>query len=279
MRRSIVVCADDFAMTHGIDTAILELADAGRLSAVACMATGPRWHAAAREIRRFDGRIDVGIHLTLTDLVPLTGTSSVAPDGRLRSYPRLLRALALGQVRGPDIRNEIDAQLDRFAESFGRLPDFVDGHHHAHQFPGVAAPVVSAIEDRASRWRPWLRSCVESPGRVWRRGVAPWQAAGASLLGLGLRRRAAAAGIPTNIGISGFYDVRSAHRFESIFPALLAHPGPRHLMFLHPGRCESDIERQEPWMRCREHEREFLSGPGYARTLEARGLSIGRFGA
>lgn len=48
--RSIVLCADDYALHPLVDEAVERLALAGRLSATSCMATAPGWPAAAARL-------------------------------------------------------------------------------------------------------------------------------------------------------------------------------------------------------------------------------------
>ncbi len=68
MTRSLVLCADDFGLADGINRAILELIDLGRLSATSCMTTMPAWTegAAAALIARHD-RAALGLHFNLTE--------------------------------------------------------------------------------------------------------------------------------------------------------------------------------------------------------------------
>ena len=43
----VALCADDYALSPGIDEAILALADAGRVTAFSCMTASKRWSQAA----------------------------------------------------------------------------------------------------------------------------------------------------------------------------------------------------------------------------------------
>jgi hypothetical protein len=161
----------------------------------------------------------------------------------------------------------------------GRLPDFVDGHQHAHQFPRVADAVIAALVARAPAWRPWLRVCADRFARIRRRGQGLAAALTAAAMGRGLLRRAESRGIPVNDGISGFYDVRRAASYARIFPRFLRAMGPRHLVVCHPGRCADAAERRRPWMACREHEYAFLAGPGFGEVCARAGARAATFAA
>src|SRR3954451_23826569 len=67
------LCADDYAITPGVSRGILQLLDAGRLTAVSVLVTGPGWAAAAGDLKPFAGATDIGLHLNLTLGAPLEG--------------------------------------------------------------------------------------------------------------------------------------------------------------------------------------------------------------
>jgi predicted glycoside hydrolase/deacetylase ChbG (UPF0249 family) len=62
------------------------------------------------------------------------------------------------------LRNLVDRQLDSFLDGFGRMPDFIDGHHHVHQLPVVREVLVDAVLDREPKSLPWLRICLPADG-------------------------------------------------------------------------------------------------------------------
>ena len=276
MSRPFVLCADDYGITDGVNAAILDLCARGRVSAVSALVAAPAWRAGAAGLRTAAGSaIEVGLHLAFTEFPPLAGAPS--PARKARGQAGVLAAALTGALGPGHLAREIERQIEAFAEAMGRLPDFVDGHQHVHQFPRIAAAVVSALAARAPAWRPWLRVCAEPLGRIRRRGHGLAAATTASVMGLGLRRRAAARGIPVNDGIAGFYDVRAAASYAGIFPRFLAAMGARHLVVCHPGRCADEAERARPWMACREHEYAYLAGADFADLCARLGVRVARF--
>jgi hypothetical protein len=277
MSRPFTLCADDFGLTPGVNGAILDLAARGRVSAVSGLVTAPAWRADAARLRGLGAGVDLGLHLAFTEFPPLSGAGTLAPGGRPRGQAGLLAALVAGRISADEVRREIALQIECFADAVGRRPDHVDGHQHAHQFPLLGRLAVEAIAARAPGWRPWLRVCAERLGRIARRGQGVLDASTAALLGRGLRRRARAAGIATNDGLGGFYDVRRAASYAALFPSFLHAPGTRHLVVCHPGRCADDAERRRPWMACREHEHAFLAGPDFPAACARLGMRVARF--
>jgi hypothetical protein len=77
-------------------------------------------------------------------------------------------AAAAGELDALELRAEIEAQLDRFAELAG-VPRFADGHNHAHCLPAVAAVLAPALAARGVRFvripdQHWLpRSLLQGP--------------------------------------------------------------------------------------------------------------------
>ena len=71
--KPVVLCADDYGIAPGVGRGIRALAAAGRLSATSCMTVFAEWCDEASRLADATDRIDVGLHLTLTDHAPLGG--------------------------------------------------------------------------------------------------------------------------------------------------------------------------------------------------------------
>lgn len=154
--RTLRICADDYALDPAVDAACLDLLAAGRLTAVSCMTLSPRWPAAAARLRGAAG--EKGLHFDLTH--PWAGRN------RSFSLGGLLWRSALRLVDRAWVATEIRRQLDQFEAALGRAPDFVDGHQHVHQLPGVREIVLAEMQRRygAAPGRPWVRSTWSSQG-------------------------------------------------------------------------------------------------------------------
>ena len=59
--------------------------------------------------------------------------------------------------------NEIRAQIERFNDLFGRMPDFIDGHKHVQQLPVIKDALVKVIRD--INFSPYLR--IAALPRTW----------------------------------------------------------------------------------------------------------------
>jgi predicted glycoside hydrolase/deacetylase ChbG (UPF0249 family) len=253
----IAICADDYALTPLISAAILDLARAGRISAISCMTASPLWPELGPLLTVVADTIDVGLHLTLVDEAPLTAMPRLAPRGRLPAIGQLIAKSYLRQVPLDEITRETDAQIFAFENVMGRPPAHIDGHLHAHVLPGIRDVVFSAAERMSPR--PWLRS-VTDPAAFKR--PSAFKAAFLSGLGRRFAREARARGFVTNDGFSGFYDF-AAGDYAAAFPAFLKDMGPRHLILCHPGQNEDGAA----WSRARTAEYDFLKGSAFATLL------------
>lgn len=134
-----VLCADDYALSQSIDDGIISLLERGRLSAVSCMTTTPRWSAAALRLLPYLDKIDIGLHLNFTEGSTLTLACKSKPLWACILQGRLLpsrRALYFA---------EIAAQWQRFVTVMGRAPDFIDGHQHVHILPQVRHALIEYL--------------------------------------------------------------------------------------------------------------------------------------
>jgi len=183
-------------MSAGINSAVFDLAELGRISATSGMVRRDEWRAGAMVLRRIDpARLDVGLHLDLTRPVRAGGNEPGLLGLLARTYTHTVFA--------PGLQADIRDQFTRFEDAMGRAPAFIDGHRHVHQLPVVRELLVEEIARRYAASPPWVRNT--APG--WRHGPGRWKARGIHALG-GARLAALAAqrGIPMSRHLLGVYD-------------------------------------------------------------------------
>ena len=180
--RRIWLCADDYGLSPGVNRAIRDLIERGRLNATSVMVVGPaigRDEVSALQAAAANSpRCAIGLHATLTaPFRPLTMHFRPIDGGMFLAFPKLLRAGLLRRLDPEIIHAELMVQLAAFNELFGRAPDFVDGHQHVQLFPQVRDGFPGGGEgSRAQRLGP--------PGRT-RRAAGP---AARRAQGVGARR-------------------------------------------------------------------------------------------
>src|SRR3982750_1544106 len=129
--RRIWLCADDYGLSPGVNRAIRDLVERGRLNATSVMAVGPAIGrdevAALQDAAAKSPRCAIGLHATLTaPFRPLTMHFKPVDGGMFLPFPKLLRAGLLRKLDAEIIRAELVVQLAAFRDLFGRVPDFVD---------------------------------------------------------------------------------------------------------------------------------------------------------
>lgn len=150
MAARLILNADDFGLTPGINRAVEELYHAGKLTSATLMANGAAFEDALAVSRANPG-LGVGCHIVLTDGVPLTHPQRIPTllggDGKSfrASLLDFLTALTLGRINPDEVAIEALAQIDRL-QSSGIDITHVDTHKHTHLFPSIARPILFACE-------------------------------------------------------------------------------------------------------------------------------------
>jgi hopanoid biosynthesis associated protein HpnK len=145
--RRLIVNADDFGLTSGVNRAIAEAHTRGIVTSATLMATGPAF-AEARQMAQSLPQLSVGCHLLLIDghpvLEPARIPSLADGNGRFRSNLKAFAARAVvGRLNPQQIEDEAGAQI-RWLQSAGLTVSHVDTHKHTHLFPGVLRPILRA---------------------------------------------------------------------------------------------------------------------------------------
>jgi predicted glycoside hydrolase/deacetylase ChbG (UPF0249 family) len=132
--RRLIVNADDFGQSEGINRGVARCHEAGILTSASLMV---RWPAAASaaEYACAHGRLAVGLHLDFCEWTCETG----------RWFP-LYEVVPLRDEVA--VREEIDRQLTSFHTLMGCDPTHLDSHQHAHQEEPVRQAVIEAAARR-----------------------------------------------------------------------------------------------------------------------------------
>ncbi len=163
----LIVNADDLGRTEGINEGIFAAHERGIVSSATVMVAYP---AATTALARWADypRLGLGLHVALSGGPPLLPPerlpSLVDSAGLLPRRPELI-----GDADPSEVRAEVAAQYQRFCALAGRRPTHLDGHHHCHRLPLVAAPVI----DIACREGLPVRNAGGSLGSLLRQAAVP----------------------------------------------------------------------------------------------------------
>ena len=147
LARRLIINADDFGLTEGVNQSILELAAAGSLTSATLMATGGAFaHAVSAE--HTDKNPGIGCHVVFVDGQPAAAPGQIPSllTGDKQFRPTLgtfVRDLLLGRIREQELETEACAQIQRLQQA-GVAVTHVDTHKHTHMFPAVLRPLLRA---------------------------------------------------------------------------------------------------------------------------------------
>ena len=276
-KHSLILCADDYALSPGVTRGILDALAKGRLNATCAMTNRPLWRESAGDVAAFADRADVGLHLTLTFGAPLGPMPGLAPSGELPKLRPLLKAARAGILPRDEIRAEIARQLDAFEDAMCRPPDFIDGHQHVHVLPGIREALFEELARRGLAGRLWLRDSADRLPRILARRIELPKALILASLGRGFAAQAHRQGFHTNEGFAGFSAFDLRRNYGRDFARYLISPGLRHLVMCHPGHLDDDPSAGDEVREPRARELDFLLSDAFFPTLEKAGFSLRRW--
>lgn len=274
--RRFWLCADDYGISPGVNRAIRELIERGRLNATSVMVVGAaigRDEVGSLQAAAANSpRCAIGLHATLTaPFRPLTMHFQPIEGGQFPAFAKLLRAGLLRRLDPEIIRAELTVQLAAFRELFGRAPDFVDGHQHAQLFPQVRDAFLAAVKDAAPN--AWVRQGGRCLPLMQRLG-AP-KALVLDILSARFRKRAARAGIAFNPGFAGAYDFSKAPDFAALMGEFLDSLPEGGVVMCHPGFVDDILVGLDPLTSQREREYTFLAGEHLPPLLAMNKVTLG----
>jgi predicted glycoside hydrolase/deacetylase ChbG (UPF0249 family) len=274
--RRFWLCADDYGISPGVNRAIRDLIERGRLNATSVMVVGAAIGrdevSSLQAAAATSPRCAIGLHATLTaPFRPLTMHFQPIEGGQFPAFPKLLRAGVLRRLDPEIICAELLVQLAAFSELFGRPPDFVDGHQHAQLFPQVRDGFLAAVKQSAPD--AWVRQGGRELPLAQRLG-AP-KALVLDILSAQFRKRASRAGIAFNPGFAGAYDFSKETDFGALMGRFLDRLPEGGLVMCHPGFVDDILVSLDPLTTQREREYGFLAGEHFPPLLALNKVTLG----
>jgi predicted glycoside hydrolase/deacetylase ChbG (UPF0249 family) len=162
--KRLIVNADDFGLTRGVNRAILECHQRGIVTSTTLMANSDEFEDAVASAKRLaapilrrsctgwggsDPALGIGCHVVLADGRPVLPPSEVPsllePGTGLfyRSIQQLAKQALGHRFRAEEIEAEATAQFQKIQAAGIRISHF-DAHKHAHIFPSILKPLLRA---------------------------------------------------------------------------------------------------------------------------------------
>ena len=259
----LIVNADDFGLTSGVNRTILELHGSGVLTSATLMARAAA-SAEAIAMARATPSLGVGCHVVLVDGDPVLPPHEIPTlvdnrTGRCHATPRaFVERLLAGRILAAEIEAETAAQLS-LLQAEGLALTHIDTHKHIHMFPAVLRPVLRAATGVGIRrirnpFEPeWSRNA--TPGAPWLRRS---QVHVLRLLRPAFDRIVATAGFAATDGAIGVLATGTLDA-ATVDSVLRNMPHGTWELVTHPGYNDGDLARTHTrLLASRETEREAL---------------------
>lgn len=147
--RRLIVNADDFGFTSGVNRAIIQSHKHGIVTSTTLMANG-RAFPEALQLANSSPDLSIGCHVVLIDGEPVLDAAELATitdSRRFRDGLKTFAARALsGRMKPYEIEAEASAQIQRI-QSEGLVVSHVDTHKHTHILPQILRPLLRAARN------------------------------------------------------------------------------------------------------------------------------------
>ncbi len=277
--KKLIVNADDFGLTAGVNRAIIEAHTRGVVTSATLMANMPAFDDAV-QLAKEHPSLGVGLHFNITQGRPVADPSSVSSllDQRgefLESSAAIARRLIAGRLRIEEVVIELRAQIEK-ALSAGIKLAHVDSHKHTHALPHVCRAIARTISDYGV-------NAMRLPRERWRfdaRAVSLkllGQSAGAFALSQ-LCRAGESALRQTNVKTTeAFFGVTQTGFWNKrwLIDLIERLPDGASELMCHPGYDDSELGGVKTRLRqSRESELRLLTDPDVAAKLEEMNVKL-----
>jgi len=249
--RRLIVNADDFGLTQGVNKAVLELRRANALTSATLMATAAQLNEAVNIAGQLPS-LGVGCHVILVDGTPALPPSEIpslidpSSQNGTAFRPKLsafVTDLLRGRINDAEIEAEATAQIKKLLQA-GVHVTHLDTHKHTHMFPGVLRPLVRAalacgIKAIRNPFEPnWSLNATANAGHVRKMQVRLLRSQSAAFTA-----EVSRAGLLTTDGAIGVLATGTLDT-QTIRNLLAAMPDGTWELVCHPGYNDAALQQQ-----------------------------------
>ena len=240
--------ADDLGLAEGVDAAIIDLAQSGRLQGASLLVNGPSATATVKAWRGLADPPMLTLHFCLTEGHRLPN----CPDLPTGFGSLLLASLLPWQRRriAPQLRTFLLQQISRYRELTGLRQIRLDGHQHIQLVPLVLDAVLDLASDESITWVRTTREPLPEglPLRLWWRsvqtgGLLKWLVL--QLLSRLAITRLRRAGLQTNRRFAGvlfsgsMFGTAFRRCWETAYCSITAERAAQTVVLIHPARPDA----------------------------------------
>jgi chitin disaccharide deacetylase len=278
--RRLIVNADDFGLTSGVNRAIVKGNRSGIVTSATLMANA-RATDAAIYLAKAQPSLKIGCHVVLIDGLPLTANLPTLTNGAPRfrsSLKQFAIAAVLKQIAAEEVQREVEAQI-RKIQSRGITLTHLDSHKHTHMFPHILRPLlraakacgIRAIRNPFEPLRCWPAGMVLGAPKLWLRsaGVMAFQMFAAEFRSALKEYEMVSTDGTVGIAVTGLLDQQ---RLLRILEAL---PDGTWELVCHPGYSDADLQQAGTRLtQSREIELSALTSAETKKALSGRDIKL-----
>lgn len=245
--RRLIINADDFGLTAGVNRAIAEANRSGVLPSATMMANA-RAFAEAAVLAKSQPCLKTGCHIVLIDGDPVSTNLPSLTNGSARfrtSLKQFAVAAVRRQISADEIQQEAEAQI-RKIQSQGITLTHIDSHKHTHMFPHILRPIlraakacgIRAVRNPFEPLRAWPHRAVLGTPALWLRsaGVTAFQ-----MFAGEFRSALKEAGMLSTNGTVGIAATGKLDQ-KMLLRILTALPEGTWELVCHPGYSDADLQ-------------------------------------
>lgn len=284
--RRLIINADDFGMTPGVNRAIVQAHGKGVVTSATLMAGGSALGNAVGLAAQLP-ELSVGCHVVLVDGEPLLPAETVpslafADGGFAPALGGFIQRALTGRFSAEEVEVEAAAQFRKLQDSGVTISHF-DTHKHTHVFPAVLRPLLRAARSCGVRSvrnpfvPPQALAFEELRGRpfLWKRY---WQVRALRRFLPAFQELVTEHGIFTPDGCVGVME--TGHLDAELFAAMVRAvaeglPEGTWEMVCHPGYDDAELAGVRTRLRAsRAEELKVLTSPEAREVLEKSGVEL-----
>jgi predicted glycoside hydrolase/deacetylase ChbG (UPF0249 family) len=247
--RRLIVNADDFGLTRGVNQAVVELRSANALTSATLMATAAEFTGAVTLADQLPS-LGVGCHVILVDGIPALPPSEIPSLIDSQNGTRFRQKLSTfvadllrGRISDAEIEAEATAQVKKLREA-GVSVTHLDTHKHTHTFPRVLRPLLRAalgcgVKSIRNPFEPnWSLNATANAGHVRKMQVRLLRSQSTAFM-----EEVSRAGLLTTDGAIGVLATGTLD-VQTIRNLLAAMPDGTWELVCHPGYNDAALQQQ-----------------------------------
>jgi predicted glycoside hydrolase/deacetylase ChbG (UPF0249 family) len=266
---ALIINADDFGISRGVNTGIIEAAESGVVTSASVMVNMPGFADALDRAVSYPA-LSLGLHLNFTVGRPLTDVPSLTrrATGEFYALGELVTRASLGLVDTAEVEEECLAQVDLMTEA-GFPPTHLDSHRHIHAHPALSATIVRAAASRGV-------TSVRIPREPLLTNLGNWRAT-LKKTGLAACTRLSSRAHPPDRHFFGV-SLQGGRSFASrLFSLVTQLPAGTSELMTHPGYADSSLAEHDSYTLDRVTELRALCSREFRDVLTRSGVTLTSF--